>query len=385
MNRHTDASPGWGQSLYYGAAGVTLMHANRAYAGAGGGETMRPWATAMLSGPIMAADTANLYEGAPAVAYVLAFVDTPAAGARLIELDAHVRRLSAERLRRAHARIDRQEIADKSEFDLINGLTGLGVYHLRCGNWADVRDILTYLVRLAEPITAGREGLPGWWCASSVDTRTPPHPEGHSDFGMAHGIAGPLAFLSTAALRGVRVRRQESAIARLCQWLDQWRTGPPENSWWPEWIGRSELRRGRTDRTELARPSWCCGLPGIARAQQLAGLALGDTELQDRAEQALAGCITNERQLALLKDASLCHGWAGLEQTARRAAQDERGGSLTELLPTVQARLDAYLEHHQMPGNPSLMEGTSGLLLTQLDRNTAMPETSWDLCLLLSG
>ncbi|WP_405958632.1 hypothetical protein [Streptomyces phaeochromogenes] len=60
----------------------------------------------------------------------------------------------------------------------------------------------------------------------------------------------------------------------------------------------------------------------MARAQQLARLALGDRNRQCQAEQALVGCLTDDRQLTQLIDASLCHGWAGLMQTVFRAAAE---------------------------------------------------------------
>ncbi|MGH8910153.1 MAG: lanthionine synthetase LanC family protein [Egibacteraceae bacterium] len=43
------------------------------------------------------------------------------------------------------------------------------------------------------------------------------------------------------------------------------------------------------------RPSWCYGTPGLTRAQQLAALALGDRQRQRQAENALAGCITDDK------------------------------------------------------------------------------------------
>lgn len=157
------------QSLYFGAAGVTLLHAVGAAAGAGNADAMRPWASDMLRSPIVAASRhgIGLYEGAPAVAYVLTFVDTPAAERLLTTLDDHVRRITAERLNAAHDRITRGQIASTAEFDLISGLTGLGVYHLRRGNTAELNATLSYLVRLTEPVTSGGQTLPGWWATGS--------------------------------------------------------------------------------------------------------------------------------------------------------------------------------------------------------------------------
>jgi hypothetical protein len=335
--------------------------------------------------PIMAGPEGfGLYEGAPAVAYVLTFTDTPSAERLLSVLDGHVRRITTSRLEAARARLESGQNAKTIEFDLISGLAGLGVYHLRRGNTAELQGILSYLVQLTEPINADGQTLPGWWSISEAGTAWPA--DGHGNFGLAHGITGPLALLATSTLRGYTVAGQDRAITRICQWLEDWRTGDGRSARWPEWIDLREQLRGSTASTDPKRPSWCYGTPGIARALQLAGRALGDTALQEQAEQALAGCLLDPQQLALLTDASLCHGWAGLIQAARRAAEDEKDGQLSDLLPRLQAKLTAHLEKHGPPAHPTLMEGTAGLGLIHLDDSKrAAPGTRWDLCLLLSG
>jgi lantibiotic biosynthesis protein len=50
--------------------------------------------------------------------------------------------------------------------------------------------------------------------------------------------------------------------------------------------------------------------PGIARTQQLAGIATGDLARQRRAEEDLIGCLSDPGQPAQLIDLTLCHGWA---------------------------------------------------------------------------
>lgn len=134
-----------------------------------------------------------------------------------------------------------------------------------------------------------------------------------------------------------------------------------------------------------SRPSWCYGTPGIARAQQLAGLALTDPHRQQSAEQALAACAADERQLAQLRDASLCHGWAGLAHTIRRAATDATSPGLTAALHQVRARLVDHLDRRGPPDHDGLLEGTTGIHLV-LDHHPDPPSTPpWDACLLLTG
>ncbi|MGH8895742.1 MAG: lanthionine synthetase LanC family protein [Egibacteraceae bacterium] len=126
-----------------------------------------------------------------------------------------------------------------------------------------------------------------------------------------------------------------------------WRCGTRSRPWWPGMISPNEWKARTVHQPGPQRPSWCYGTPGLARAQQLAALALGDVRRQRRAEAALAGCIADDTQLSQLGDTSLCHGWAGLVQTTWRAATDAGPDSeLAALLPHLHARMEQHLHHH---------------------------------------
>ncbi|MGH3930129.1 MAG: lanthionine synthetase C family protein [Pseudonocardiaceae bacterium] len=361
------------QSLAGGAAGGALLALER-------GENARPWLAAMVAEPVMAhPDEANLFEGAPAVAFTLTATGRPRA---LATLDEHVESITRTRLNAAHRRADRGELSAKREFDLIAGLTGLGAYLLHRHSEDELlRNVLVYLVRLTEP---RRDGLPGWW---ALDGPTGPGPGpdwrgGHGNLGIAHGITGPLALLALAMRRGVTVDGHAEAMRRICRWLDHRRYGEPPHIWWPGVITRAEHDHGVTRSPGPYRPSWCYGTPGIARAQQLAGLALGNTQRQRLAEDALAWCVTDESQLTQLRDVSLCHGWAGLVHTAWRAgAHDER---IRAAMPRLLDGLaDSLLR--RPPRERGLLVGESGALLAQHAATTnTQPVTQWDVCLLLN-
>ncbi|WP_306282025.1 lanthionine synthetase LanC family protein, partial [Frankia sp. AvcI1] len=115
------------------------------------------------------------------------------------------------RLGVAHRRIDQRQRPPYAEYDLIRGLTGLGVALRRVGDLDLLRDVLTYLVRLTDPIN----GLPGWWCPHGPH-RNQPVLGGHSNHGVAHGIAGPLALLALTLIDGVTVDGHAEAITRVC-------------------------------------------------------------------------------------------------------------------------------------------------------------------------
>ncbi|MGH3885760.1 MAG: hypothetical protein ACRDSZ_04180 [Pseudonocardiaceae bacterium] len=73
-----DPTPGWGQSLSTGAAGIALLHIEYARAGTGGWDTVHHWAAAMTRDPVIAhPDACGLFRGAPAVAFVLGAAEHP--------------------------------------------------------------------------------------------------------------------------------------------------------------------------------------------------------------------------------------------------------------------------------------------------------------------
>jgi hypothetical protein len=379
-----------GQSLADGAPGIALLRIELAHAGLVDWKPVHQLARAMTREPVQAhPDIANLFYGAPAVAYALHTAGHPAYRTALDTLDRSIDHLIQQRLDAAHRRMDEGNLPAAHEYDLINGLTGLGVYLLHRHHDHDLlRNVLAYLVRLTEPIRIGAETRPGWWATGSPDRRPSPRwADGHAGFGMAHGISGPLALLSTAMRRGVTITGHADAIAAICAWLDRWRTSHHQRTWWPEVIDRNELRTGVPTEAGPHRPSWCYGTPGIARALQLAGIATDDIHRSWTAEQAMLGCLTDDRQLAHLTDAGLCHGWAGLIHTARRTCADATTTSqLGAAICTAARLMRLHVRDHGLPALQGLIEGSTGVDLIALADAGLSPSTraAWDTCLLTS-
>ena len=387
----TSATPaGWHQDLGRGAAGTALARIAAARLTGLTPRATAPWVRAMTAGPVTANASAGLFYGAPAVAFVLHTGAHPAYAAMLAALDEHVNDLTALKLAAAYERIGRGELARPGEYDLISGLAGLGAYHLlRHGPTGSgmTAAVLGYLVALAEPVRKDGESLPGWWSGTGpAGIPDPAWPGGHLNLGMAHGIAGILALLSGAMRAGIQVDGQARAVTELCATFDRYRQGSTACPWWPAMITSGEHKRGRADSGRQARPSWCYGTPGQARAQQLAGLALGDQERMRAAERALAGCVLDRQVTGLLTDASLCHGWAGLVQALWRAAGDALDPRpLRAALREARRGMEDHLARAGPPASSGLLEGTSGIQLAQNDLPQAVGEPpAWDACLLLT-
>lgn len=372
------------QSLARGAAGVALLHIERALAGVGPWSTAHAWVRAATTRGISAADDTGLYLGAPAISFILHAAEADQNhryDQALSTVDSHVVALAHRRVDAVTARAQRGEATTFIEYDPFAGLTGIGQLLLRYTPGTDALGrILDYLVRLTTPRA---DHLPGWWVSRDPD-KTLPTPGGHANHGVAHGISGVLAFLGTALRRGVTVDGHREAIATICTHLDAWRHDDEPGPWWPEWITRDELHTGRSQQPGPFRPSWCYGTPGIARAQQIAAIATGDTVRQHLAEHALAACLSDTGQLAGITDTSLCHGWAGLYQTAWRAAQDALTTTISHQLPRLAASLTRYASADDQD-DLGFLTGVVGLALAA---HTAAHDTAsisgWDACLLIT-
>ena len=341
-----------------------------------------------VTGQVSATDTSGLYLGAPAITFIL---DAAASGATdryqdaLADVDKHVIALAHHRAETALARIRAGELPGFREYDVFFGLSGIGALLMRRAPGSSAMErVLDYLVTLTRPQLVDGDVLPGWWVGHDPHRRfSASYRGGHGNFGMAHGICGPLALLSQAMRRAITVDGQHDAIITICEWLESWRQDVEAGPWWPEWITLPELRTGLSSQPGPARPSWCYGTPGIARAGQLASIATGDAHRQQMYEEALVRCLDDPAQQARITDGGLCHGWAGLYQTVWRSAEHAETPALAEHLPRLATHLGQHASHGPA-ANRGFLDGTAGtaLALHTAAHNTA-PNSGWDACLLI--
>ncbi|MDT0378412.1 lanthionine synthetase C family protein [Streptomyces sp. DSM 42041] len=393
---HLATQPWWRQSVAHGAPGIALLHIERAAAGDGPWQRAHDWIAYAADKPVTTGADSHLFYGGPALAHAMACAADGRPGAygkALAGLDQSIAATTGRRLDDAHARLDRGDLPALAEFDVIRGLTGMGAYLLRRGSdEKTLRQCLEYLVRLTEPVRHDSEVLPGWWTLTAPSGRRRARfAGGHANSGMAHGIAGPLALLALACLRGVSVHGHREAIGRICGWLDRWRTRTPSGEVWPYWVNRAQYRAGRRGTDERQPPSWCYGTAGLARAQQLGAMALADAAARTRAEQALADALESPTQQAATTDGSLCHGHAGLAHLAATTAADAEPGTGKRILARVPSLLeqaqpaDAPLEDLAAgllgAAGPGFLEGAVGTALAAA--GASPPLTGWDTCLLI--
>ncbi|MEU1273509.1 lanthionine synthetase LanC family protein [Streptomyces sp. NPDC005799] len=353
------AVPAGTQDLSEGMLGMALLHIER-----GDHLAARRHLAQAVAGGVSAGGNASLFHGAPALEFVLSRAGHAGRDVRDV-----VDRVVDARLAAAHRRKAAGALPHLAEFDLIRGLAGLGALLLARG--ADsprLREVLAYLVSLAQPVRFEGRELPGWW--SALGPGGEGMRGGHGNNGVAHGVAGPLAVLALAVRHDVHVPGQLDAIEVFAHWLDAYGAC--------YWTRLDQLVAHEPPGPQPARQSWCYGQPGIARAQQLAALALGDSNRRQAAEAAVLSTLSDPSHLGRIVDATLCHGWAGLVTIARAVASDSPTPErFSPVVHDLSRRLAADLDRLPKPG---FMEGRSGAHLALGGTNT----TDWTSVLLIT-
>lgn len=368
----------WPQSLAQGAAGVALLHIERARTGEGVWERAQAWLECAVAQGVDASPTAHLFYGAPALAYVLNRAQSvrPEFGPQLARLDAAVDRIITDRLEHAQERLASGVGPVLAEFDTIRGLAGLGALLLACDEHHPfLPGVLSYLAALTDPLAVDGADVPGWWAPVGPDGKEDPRfPSGHANTGMAHGICGPLALLALALQRGIAAQECAEAMRRILDWLDAWQHNDADQVWWPYWITRAQYS-GAEKAVGPQRPSWCYGAGGVAHAQLLAAKALGDTTRAERCRAVLHRVFTTTAVSPVVNDASLCHGYAGLALLAHTTGT----GRADDLLAPVINRGDAHTVATKLisTGGIGLLEGAAGTALALHTLTDSAPESGW--------
>lgn len=370
-------------SLSSGSAGLAVCHAVAAQAGHDdqARDLARDLAVASLDSAIevLASQplSLSLYSGFPGIAWAADLVDQllpGSAGDRNDDIDLA--------LARAVARYPAS-----GPYDLIDGLTGLGIYALaRWPRPAAAECLAGVVEQLAGRACADAGGV----CWPTTAAALPGqlgrlYPVGAVDAGVAHGMAGLLPLLARACALGVGEDTARPLLDGAVRWLLSHLVDSPAGRTSPALVAAGIA-------STPARSAWCYGDPGVALALLLAardadepGWELAATELALRAAR-------RPPELAGVTDAGLCHGAAGLGHLFARMYQlTGRDELATAAMWWMERTLDMCRPLTEAGGTPlgaawngpGVLEGAAGIALA-LMAGCLPAEPAWDQMLLVS-
>ncbi|MEU2181882.1 lanthionine synthetase C family protein [Streptomyces thermolilacinus] len=389
-------------ALSSGYPGVSLAFTGRGRPGPEDATRAHAYlARAMRAMAATAHAPAGIYTGPGAVAFAVLVAHRATGGYRsaLDRLDDHQRRL----VHRALPEVRDAPTATNGEYEVVRGMSGIGRYLLarreRCEE--ELRLVLTYLTRMAHG-EIGHRGLrvPRWWTwAAPKLGQEGEMPDGHLNLGLSHGVAGPLALLSLAWRQGAVVDGQREAIERLVDLLGRWSrdAGDGTGPGWPPHLTLDRWAAGPGGTPPRRRPSWCYGAPGVSRAIQLAGLALGRDDWLRLAHASLLPLVTTDPDGWNIDNAHLCHGWSGLMHLVAVVNEPIGDARLAALVDDMAARtLSAFRPEYrfgfraaltdipQGADVPAFLEGSTGTALALAAYADGRTTTDWDMALLVA-
>jgi hypothetical protein len=329
----------------------------------------------------------GLMSGLAGLAFAADLVDGKTYVRLLLTLDGLIERRTKTIVERVAAR--ESGVVD-DDIDLVSGLSGIGAYFLARGNLGALRPILEQLVRLV-----GTDGpVPLWHTPPALlrdeETRRA-FPAGQLNYGLAHGLPGPLALLALSRRAGIEMAGLADAVRRASTWLLDHAV---EDECGLNWPGLVPVGSDPTAQPPT-RAAWCYGAPGVARALWLAGVALENSELQAVAVAALEAVHRRPPEVRKIDAPTFCHGLAGLLQITLRMANESDGPELRRAAQGLTEQVvdrfdpDSILGYRDLDrdgravDHAGLLQGAAGTALVLLA--AAAPVTPrWDRAFLLA-
>ncbi len=188
------------------------------------------------------------------------------------------------------------------DYDLINGLVGLGIYTLERLPRPSARRVLTLIVqRLVQMASEEPSGLT--WRTPERRVNVNGRAQVSYDLGVAHGVPGAIALLAAALNVGLTDARVPLEAAM--RWV--WATRLP-----PDAVSCFPIRVEPGVPVLASRAAWCYGDPGVATALFTGARALGHAPWQEQAIEVARHAASCSLEASAVVDAGLCHGSAGL-------------------------------------------------------------------------
>ena len=282
----------------------------------------------------------------------------------------------------------------RGDYDLINGLVGLGVYALERLPRVGGRECLELVVeRLAEAAEWSSVGAT-WKTSPSLlsELERQKFPDGNYNLGLAHGVPGVVGLLALAQAHGVECRELLYGAA-------SWLLSRKRPSTCETLFGYTEPAGGNA--SEASRLAWCYGDLGIAASLMVAASALGEGRWYDQALEIASKATDRTLENSGVADAGLCHGSGGVSHLFNRlyqATDDPRFLAAARVwidhtlrrfrsgegFGGYQARLPDESSELTWQNHAGFLMGSTGIGLAMLAAASDQ-EPEWDRVLLVSG
>lgn len=272
-------------------------------------------------------------------------------------------------------------------YDLLYGSIGVGLYFISNFNSNYNKDYIEELIDYIELISIkDNNGLK--WESTVFDPNE--NPILVYNFGLSHGIASIISFLTKAYLKNISIDKTKRILdAAINYLLHNENDLEKDDCFFPSWINDNDGYR-------KSRLAWCYGDLGISVALYNAAKALENKSLEEYALKVLRYSASKKNlENEFVFDAGLCHGTAGIAHIFNRMywnTKDEifKNTASFWFEKTIEmSRFHDGLAGYKTKKNNGwesefgLLDGITGIGLA-LNSWITQTEPTWDECLLLS-
>lgn len=284
----------------------------------------------------------------------------------------------------------------QGEYDLINGLTGYGVYGLERIRYESGKELLALVVEHLSRLA--QENSPGVTWLSRPELLTPQKaerfPDGIYDLCLAHGMAGAVALLAKAIAAQPDLAGKRYLINGALAWIRAQRIEGAQGLSFPgvAWPGLAP---------RVSRLAWCYGDLSIAAALFVAARSVNEPDWEREAVDIAVKAARCSDEQSGVKDGGICHGAAGIGHILNRMYQATGDVRLKELaLLWLQRLLDMRRPGQGVGGfsawvftpdgradwqdDAGFLTGSAGIGLVLLAAISDLPPC-WDRLLLISA
>jgi len=213
---------------------------------------------------------------------------------------------------------DKKEFNTTGNYEVIKGLSGPFRYLLdHSGDDKTdkmIRQLIDVFVKRSKDITILGHKVTGWHYYPSVVEKqfmTTEMANGCINYGVSHGMGGPLAVLSMAYHKGFDTDGLKDAINGLISEYMNAVYYVDDIAYWPGRISvEQHLGLGENANSPNAM-SWCYGSVGILRVLYLAGVFMSDDNVKQFALDELIKIAKIDLPSFLLFQPIVCHGYIG--------------------------------------------------------------------------
>jgi hypothetical protein len=180
---------------------------------------------------------------------------------------------------------------------------------------------------------------------------------GHVNFGLSHGVLGPLVALSKAHSKGYSSERLTDAINKLFQLYVDFEFEQEDILFWPGQLSYEDFVDKRISINNIHKSSsWCYGNVSVARGLEKVSGYMDWIHLKEKYGRVLFTILDQEPSKFRLLSPSLCHGLSSVlavgigDKISSKKMSKEKMESLVSII------LNVYEENNQkIASNPSIL------------------------------